>query len=606
MDRAPRRGLAARGALTVLLAALLLGAGAGGASAVVVHLPGGPTLSYQPQRGGGAAPEALTLERAFSNVEYNGGPVMPSNTNYALYWEPSGSPAYPSDYQPGIDRFFEDLAHDSGGSANVDSVAAQYNDAAGQFAAYESHFGGALIDTDPYPANGCKAAPICLTDAQLRAELTKFVAAHGLPSDLAHEYFLLTPPGVEDCFQASGLECSAGASRGVYCAYHGNIPLSSGEIIYANDPYVTGNEGCDDGNHPNGSSDGALEGGLSHEHNESITDPEPNNAWADWTEGGSEIGDKCRTFVEESEFGTPLGTASNGAKYNQLINGHSYWYQQEWSNQTHQCLQRLTFSGEEPAATFTSTPVSGNEVSFDAGGSSAPGGVAHYDWQWNDGPGPTAPTETTSATVVHRFGAAGIYTVALTVFASDGTSLGTAQTITVGKLPAPTVAKLAPVRGPGAGGTAVKITGLHLAGASEVRFGSTKASFTLTSGTTIEATAPVHAAGAVDVTVTTPGGTSAITASDRYTYTPAVTALSPSKGPASGGTIVTVTGSGFALGSATTFKFGATKATLASCSSSTRCTVTAPKHAPAAVEVIATAGGVSSHKSAPGDRFSYS
>ena len=30
----------------------------------------------------------------------------------------------------------------------------------------------------------------------------------------------------------------------------------------------------------------------------------------------------------------PLGTASNGAKYNQVINGHFYWYQQEWSNQT--------------------------------------------------------------------------------------------------------------------------------------------------------------------------------------------------------------------------------------------------------------------------------
>ena len=35
-------------------------------------------------------------------------------------------------------------------------------------------------------------------------------------------------------------------------------PRSRRCCIYANDPYVTGNRGCDDGNHPNGPSDGAL------------------------------------------------------------------------------------------------------------------------------------------------------------------------------------------------------------------------------------------------------------------------------------------------------------------------------------------------------------
>ncbi len=141
---------------------------------------------------------------------------------------------------------------------------------------------------------------------------------------------------MEDCFEASGRECSAGSKTPVYCAYHGNISLPEGaEIIYSNDPYVTGVEGCDDGNHPNGStSDGVLVGGLSHEHNESTTDPEPNSAWTDFGGFGGEIGDKCRTFEARSEFGAPLGKAANGAKYNQVIDGHFYWYQQEWSNQT--------------------------------------------------------------------------------------------------------------------------------------------------------------------------------------------------------------------------------------------------------------------------------
>jgi len=51
------------------------------------------------------------------------------------------------------------------------------------------------------------------------------VKAQGLPTDLAHEYFLLTPPKVEDCFEASGLECSVGSKAPAYCAYHGNVPV---------------------------------------------------------------------------------------------------------------------------------------------------------------------------------------------------------------------------------------------------------------------------------------------------------------------------------------------------------------------------------------------
>ena len=114
------------------------------------------------------------------------------------------------------------------------------------------------------------------------------------------------------------------------------------------------------------------------------------------------------------------------------INGHFYWYQQEWSNQTHQCLQRLTFSGAEPTATFTSTAGAGNEMTFDATGSTAPGGVVQYRLavqRWADGL--STPVETTTPTVSHVFPTNGPYKVALTVFAADGTSIGTARTIRV-------------------------------------------------------------------------------------------------------------------------------------------------------------------------------
>jgi hypothetical protein len=585
----------------LLACGLVAALGASSASAVVMRLANGRAVSYQPLRGARIAP----FDQLFTNLDYNGGPVMPSNTNYAIYWQPSGAPEYPADYQPGINTYFKDLAEDSGGTENVDSVSAQYNDTAGEFARYDSHFGGAFVDTTPYPSNGCARAAICLTDAQLRAELKSFVEAHGLPSDLDHEYFLLTPPGVEDCFEKAGNVCSAGSGRPVYCAYHGNIPLAAGQIIYSNDPYVTGILGCDDGNHPNGTtSDGALQGGLSHEHNESITDPEPNNAWTDFGGTEGEIGDKC-----DGINGTELGVAGNGASYNQVVNGHDYWYQEEWSNQTHQCLQRLTFSGEEPTATFTSAAGAGNEMSFDAAGSTAPGGVARYNWQFNDGPGgsPTAPTETTGPTVSHTFPVGGRYVVALTVFAADGTSIGTGRTLAVGTPPAPTITKVTPAKGPAAGGTTVTITGKNLGEVTAVSFGSTPAAgFTVKTPTTLTAVSPAESAGIADVRVSSPGGTSPMTTVDHFKFgPPTITAVTPNNGPVAGGTSVTVTGTGFAPGTtATSFKFAVTAAASVNCSSLTVCTVVAPAHKAGLVDVRGTVGAVVTPK-ATSDQFTY-
>ena len=178
------------------------------------------------------------------------------------------------------------------------------------------------------------------------------------------------------------------------------------------------------------------------------------------------------TRESDTEYGAPLGTAPDGAKYNQVIDGHLYWYQQEWSNQSQQCLQRLSLGGEEPTATFTSAPVAGNEVSFDASGSTAPGGIATYSWQFNDGVGSGTPVQTTTPSISHSFPAAGVYTVALTVLANDGTSIGAARTLTVGAPPAPSIAKLSKKSAPAIGGTLVTISGTGFTGVTSVKFGS--------------------------------------------------------------------------------------------------------------------------------------
>ena len=85
--------------------------------------------------------------------------------------------------------------------------------------------------------------------------------------------------------------------------------------------------------------------------------------------------------------------------------------------------------------------------------------------------------------------------------------------------PLPTVTSVSPTSGSTAGGTSVTITGTGLTGASAVSFGGTAAaSFTPVSATSVTATSPAHASGTVDITVTTPGGTSGINIGDQFTF----------------------------------------------------------------------------------------
>ena len=106
--------------------------------------------------------------------------------------------------------------------------------------------------------------------------------------------------------------------------------------------------------------------------------------------------------------------------------------------------------------------------------------------------------------------------------------------------PPPTVANVNPNTGPMQGGTSVTITGTNFSEVTAVRFGSNAAgSFIVNSTTQITATSPAGI-GTVDVTVTTPGGTSATSTADQFTYVPApalaptVTNINPNTGPTSG------------------------------------------------------------------------
>ncbi|MFI8236024.1 beta strand repeat-containing protein [Streptomyces sp. NPDC085866] len=157
---------------------------------------------------------------------------------------------------------------------------------------------------------------------------------------------------------------------------------------------------------------------------------------------------------------------------------------------------------------------------------------------------------------------------------------------------APALTSLAPGQGPTSGGTVVTLTGSNLTGATAVAFGAVAAvSFTVVSATQVTATAPQGAAGPVNVTVTTPGGTSN---SLSYTYVaaPALTSLAPGQGPTSGGSVVTLTGSN--LTGATAVAFGAVAAVSFTVVSATQVTATAPQGAAGPVNVtVTTPGGTS-------------
>jgi hypothetical protein len=88
-------------------------------------------------------------------------------------------------------------------------------------------------------------------------------------------------------------------------------------------------------------------------------------------------------------------------------------------------------------------------------------------------------------------------------------------------VPQPRVSFVNPNQGSADGGTKVTITGVNFTAANAVSFGGVAASFTVTSDSSITAVSPPgpDSGVTVDVTVTSPSGTSAVSASDRFTYT---------------------------------------------------------------------------------------
>jgi hypothetical protein len=169
----------------------------------------------------------------------------------------------------------------------------------------------------------------------------------------------------------------------------------------------------------------------------------------------------------------------------------------------------------------------------------------------------------------------------------------------------PTVTSVTPNKGPESGHSKVTISGSELTGATAVTFGPGNATeITVNeSGTQITASSPAGT-GTVDVTVTTPGGTSTTGTADEFTYVPppTITAIAPSAGPEVGGTTVTITGTN--LSDPTAVEFGSGKATGVTVNGGgTQITAISPAGTGSAEVTVTTLGGVS--VTGPADLFTY-
>lgn len=184
----------------------------------------------------------------------------------------------------------------------------------------------------------------------------------------------------------------------------------------------------------------------------------------------------------------------------------------------------------------------------------------------------TTITCTTDAT------SAGLKTVTVTNPDSQNDSLASAYLFS----DPPVISTVVPDAGAIAGGTTVTITGTDFVSGSVVTLDSLPCtSQTVVSSTSITCVTPAHAVGAVSFVVTNPD---AANATSTYTYqlAPSVTSVSPSNGPMSGGTVITVNGSDFLAGA--TVDLGGSACTVSAVTATT-ITCTTTTHATGAVTV---------------------
>src|SRR5947209_1316016 len=153
------------------LAALCLAFAAAPAAAKLVKLANGKTISIYPR----PAPVHNGVSRnapAGAHLDYHNGPVLHGDQTVAIYWDPAGSSFSSGNFEPLVNRYLVDTAHDSGTFGNDYSVATQYSDGSGGVQ-YQSSFLDSFNDTTAYPDDCVPNDPLdvgdhCVTDTAIQ------------------------------------------------------------------------------------------------------------------------------------------------------------------------------------------------------------------------------------------------------------------------------------------------------------------------------------------------------------------------------------------------------------------------------------------------------
>jgi hypothetical protein len=399
---------------------------------------------------------------------------------------------FDASYQTLINRYLADVAAASAVHAtdNVYSTDTQYFSNPGAVhILYASTFGGSFVDHDPLPANGCDDGvdSFCLTDQQLQGEIQNALTAKGWHGSPTNMFFLMTPNGVGSCEFAGPASNANPCSTNFFCAYHSDFVNGSGEdVIYANEPYEGPAPDCSDPlnqGFPNDVDADTTINTISHEHNEAITDP-LGSAWFADDGAGNENGDLCAF-----SFGTPISGTPGIDAYNQVINGHHYDLQEEFSNadrtnpnngcvlsaggtsdpptsgtgkalvyhngpvmhtNTTYAIYWLPVAGNASPPVVTGTAAVNQTLTTSAGSwSGAPSGFSHQ-WQRCSTSGANCVNISGATAATYKLTSAdGLHTVRSTIQATNvnGTSAPTASTATAVVIAVPAVTKAPRISG---------------------------------------------------------------------------------------------------------------------------------------------------------------
>jgi hypothetical protein len=409
---------------------------------------------------------------AGASLSYGGGPVLHSSAPYLVFWTPEGE-SIPASSEALLERYLADAAADSERSDDVFAVLRQYYDRGG-FADYRQSFDPArqvIVDTHPYPprvAFTCPdvsaALPTCISEDQIQSELERLITADRLPTDgrassrelraNAPLYFVLLPADVNLC-QVFGTVC-ADRPGGRGCAFHASLEDARGAVVlYA--PILTQCPSKTDGfawpkgyqldgtaavQEPNGDVADTLLTPLSHELSEATTDPLIGSGWFVKTGKHFEGGDVCVTYgpfnpakgVNPNAYAPTLGgSVAAGTLFDQLINGHEYYTQSQWSDGNGTCELRPAPGRITPR--FSVSPQAhplGTKLSFNPGASTSKNTESSVTWSFGDGSKPAFFTGSGALQIVqHRYLRAGRYTVTLTLVDNRGNLRSTTRRLTV-------------------------------------------------------------------------------------------------------------------------------------------------------------------------------